>query len=71
MQLLENSHSSSTISYSTYDPDTQVMTIEFMNGSIYEYANVPQDEYESFVNASSAGKYFGAHIKDIYNFNKK
>ncbi|TZE80651.1 KTSC domain-containing protein [Calorimonas adulescens] len=48
-----------------YDQTTQTLEIEFNNGGIYQYYNVPQIIYEGLLNASSHGKFFHQYIKDI------
>lgn len=34
-----------------YDAETMVMTVQFMNGAMYEYYSVPADLWESFIAA--------------------
>jgi len=46
------------------------LTIEFHSGGVYEYYNVPHEEYASLMNASSHGKYFHAHIKNRYEYQR-
>jgi hypothetical protein len=62
--------SSSNISAIGYDPDTQILEVEFLNGSVYEYSGVPSSEYDGLMNADSKGKYFNANIRKIYAFVK-
>ncbi len=62
--------SSSNISSIGYDPETQVLEIEFHDGSIYQYDGVPQSVYEGLMNASSHGQYLHQHIKDRYSHRK-
>jgi len=62
--------SSSNISAIGYDADSQVLEVEFNNGSVYAYSGVPPGEYESFLNADSKGKYLHANIKNRYSFMK-
>lgn len=62
--------SSRNISAIGYNPDTQILEIEFLNGSVYEYLSVPPSEYAGLINADSKGKYFNANIKEIYAFVK-
>jgi frataxin-like iron-binding protein CyaY len=42
------------------------MTIQFKNGTIYVYKNVPQALYDEFIVAESAGKYFHKYIKPVF-----
>lgn len=53
-----------------YDPDSQTLEVEFNYGSVYQYAGVPQGEYEGMMNADSKGKYLNANIKGHYPFVK-
>jgi hypothetical protein len=59
---------SSNLSTATYDPDSQTLTIEFNDGSSYDYFNVPQSLYRGLTLAVSAGKYFHAHIRDRFAY---
>jgi len=70
MALLVNYHNSSTIELSTFDDTKNILTIEFKNGTSYEYYDVSIDMYESLVSASSTGKFFLNHIKDSYAFSQ-
>ena len=49
-----------------YDPDTQVLTIQFVNGSIYRYDGVPATEFYNMAQSGGAGTYFCAKIKNRY-----
>ncbi|MBU4075749.1 MAG: KTSC domain-containing protein [Euryarchaeota archaeon] len=54
-----------------YDPNTNVLEIEFKSGGIYQYFNVPESKYEGLMKADSHGKYFDAYIKKGgYRFKK-
>lgn len=46
------------------------LEIEFNRGGIYQYYNVPEATYQSLITAQSVGKYFQAHIKDVFQFSK-
>jgi KTSC domain len=60
--------SSSNISQVAYDPDAQTLHIQFSNGSVYRYSDVPQDEYEGLLSAASVGSYFADNIKNGYSY---
>ncbi len=62
--------SSSNIGAIGYEPETQTLEVEFLNGSVYQYAGVPVDEYAAMMNADSKGKYLNANIKGCYSFTK-
>jgi hypothetical protein len=53
-----------------YDSDCQTLEVEFNYGAVYQYAGVPQGEYEGMMNADSKGKYFNANIRNRYSFVK-
>jgi len=55
--------SSSNIASVGYDPLSSILEIEFNNGSIYQYSEVPEHVYIGLVNASSKGKYLDQNIK--------
>lgn len=53
-----------------YDPDSQVLEIEFKDGSIYSYLKVPPNHYDGIMNADSHGKYLNENIKGIYEYER-
>lgn len=57
---------SSHISQVTFDPDTDTLTVEFDDGSEYDYLNVPRAVYRAFTQAGSAGQFFHRQIKNRY-----
>lgn len=62
---------SSNLAAVGYDSNSQIMRVEFNNGGIYEYYNVPQEKYEELIVASSVGSYFHHNIKNGgYKFSK-
>jgi len=62
--------SSSNIGAVGYEAETNTLEVEFLNGSVYQYAGVSVDEYEAMMNADSKGKYLNANIKGRYSFTK-
>lgn len=58
--------SSSNIRSIGYDPSGHVLEIAFLSGGIYQYDGVPEYVYDELMKASSHGKYFAAHIKNVY-----
>lgn len=55
--------SSSNIASIGYDPENMILEIEFLNGSVYQYYDVPQSIYEGLMAADSHGKYLSTYIK--------
>ncbi|MFC0264790.1 MULTISPECIES: KTSC domain-containing protein [Bacteroidota] len=61
---------SSNIASIGYDADSQTLEIEFLNGGVYQYFDVPQYVHEELMNASSHGQYLAQNIKGVYRFSK-
>jgi hypothetical protein len=61
---------SSTIHAVGYDPDAQILEVEFKTGEIYEYYEVPLEIHQDLLAASSHGQFFNAFIKNIYDYRK-
>ena len=57
---------SSDIQSIGYDLDTCVLEVAFLKGGIYQYDGVPIYVYEELMSAVSHGRYFAAHIKNVY-----
>lgn len=62
--------SSSNIASIGYDQATQILEVEFLNGTVYQYFNVPLPVYEGVMGAGSHGTYLNAHIKNQYQYHK-
>lgn len=55
---------SSSIRAVGYSPQSQTLEVEFVNGGIYRYFNVPEHIHAGLMAARSHGGYLDAHIKD-------
>lgn len=53
-----------------YDPDSQILEIEFHHGGIYQYSGVPVSVYQGLMSAPSLGQYHHKYIKDSYPYRK-
>lgn len=52
-----------------YDPQSQVLEVEFKKGGrVYRYDAVPPEAHEALVNSLSVGKHFAARIKGKYAY---
>ncbi len=64
MKPIENS---SNLAAAGYSEMTKVLTVQFKNGTKYQYNDVPPDVYANFEKTFdgqlSAGSFFNAHIK--------
>lgn len=53
-----------------YDDENRVLGIEFTDGSVYEYVEVPAEVHISLMKAASLGAYYNGHIKGSYAFRR-
>jgi len=60
---------SSNIVSMGYDPDEQILEVEFKNG-VYQYIGVKPDVHQAMIEADSKGKYFTSVIKPNYLYHK-
>lgn len=51
-----------------YDPQTMTLEVEFRDGAIYQYFDVPEHVYEGFLNAASHGAYLAREIKGRFRY---
>lgn len=49
-----------------YDKATQTVSVQFRNGDVWHYLNVPEDTYETVRDARSVGQEFNELIKNDY-----
>jgi len=49
-----------------YDKEAQILRVEFNNGSIYKYHDVPDSVYQDLKIAPSVGQYFNTNIREKY-----
>jgi hypothetical protein len=60
--------SSSIIASAGYDTRTGTLEVEFHNGMIYLYFDVPEGVYEELIDAPSAGAFFNSNIKGVFRY---
>ena len=68
--MIRQTVSSSNIRSIGYDAKLQTLEIEFQDGGIYQYFNIPESIYFALMSASSYGSYFHRYIKDQYQWTK-
>lgn len=65
---MERTHVSSTnLRGIGFDPETRILEVEFVNGTVYQYQEVPRAEYDALMAAGSKGGYFNANIRKKYS----
>lgn len=62
--------SSSNVASVGYDVETQTLEVEFQNGAVYQYYDVPSSVYEAFMSAPSHGQFLHYHIKGYYRYSR-
>ena len=53
-----------------YAPDKQILYLRFRTGELYRYFEFPAEDYQTFLNAESRGKYFLANIRDQFRYER-
>ena len=61
---------SSNLSSVGYDASDRTLEVEFHDGKIYQYFEVPASVYRGLINAPSKGSYFHAHIRTTYRYRR-
>ncbi len=62
---------SSHLSSVGYDVANSILEVEFLDGSVYQYFNVPEHLFQGLINAGSKGSYFNENIKKAnYQYSK-
>lgn len=59
---------SSNIKSIGYDMDRKLLQITFHSDAIYQYADVPFEEFAKLISAKSIGQYFAAYIRNEYKY---
>ena len=53
-----------------YDRLRRVLEIEFVDHDVYAYFDVPAGVHRALMRAESHGRYFAAHIRDRYAYER-
>jgi hypothetical protein len=53
-----------------YDEAARVLEVEFQNGRVYRYLDVPREVYEELMSADSLGRYFNEYIRESYQYSR-
>ena len=62
---------SSMIASVGYDPDDRILEVEFTSGTIYQYEDVPPEEFMGLMNSDSKGQYMLSNIIDMYDYSSE
>ena len=53
-----------------YESKRNMLQVEFIAGSVYQYDNVPETVFRDFLQADSYGRFFDSRVKGHYPFRK-
>ncbi len=53
-----------------YDPKRQILEVEFVDGDVYQYFDVPRQTYEEFLQAESMGQFMNWRIKERFRYRR-
>ena len=59
---------SSVIQTVVYDKDERQLTVRFVSGRVYSYADVPAEIATEFATAASKGHYFNEYVRDRFPY---
>lgn len=59
---------SSNVARFGYDEETRVLKVEFKNGAVYDYYDVPEQVFNGMKSAASVGQYLAQQIKGSYRY---
>ena len=61
---------SSNVAEIGYDPATMILEVAFLNGTVYQYFDVPESLYLELLHAESVGRFLNEQIKNSYRYTK-
>lgn len=70
MTVLRETVASSNVRSVGYDGPSQTLEVEFQNGSVYQYYNVPENIYNEFMKAPSKGVFLNTYIRTQYPYSR-
>ncbi|MER3491375.1 MAG: KTSC domain-containing protein [Mastigocladus sp. ERB_26_2] len=53
-----------------YDSNTNILQIEFHNGTVYQYSDIDQDTWQDLHQADSIGKFFNENVRGKYQYER-
>lgn len=61
---------SSNVASIGFDDSSLTLEVEFNDGSVYQYFDVPEALYQEFMNASSKGKFLHDNIRHSFRYSR-
>ena len=63
--------SSANLSSVGFDKNTETLEVQFQNGSVFQYHNVPAETHKQLMQARSVGSFFSSNIKNTFEHSKQ
>lgn len=57
---------SSNIKFMGYSKEMSQLRVQFTNGGLFQYKDVPEEAYKEMMKAESVGSHFSKHIRNDY-----
>lgn len=67
MEWIDTPESSNIVRFG-YDDTSRVLKVEFKNGSVYDYFDVPDQVFNNMKNAPSKGQFLAQQVKGTYRY---
>jgi hypothetical protein len=61
---------SSNVAARGYSPERALLVVQFTDGSIYEYTDVPEDVWHRFSTAPSQGRFVWRELRDVFAYQR-
>ena len=59
---------STTLAAAAYSPDRSLLELEFLNGAVYHFFDVPAACFHQLMASDSKGSYFNRNIRNSFRF---
>jgi hypothetical protein len=64
------SFESKLLTAAAYDATNRTLCLRFRSGDVYRYFEFPAEQYQSFLDAESRGRYFLSHIRNQFAYER-
>jgi hypothetical protein len=61
---------SSSLAGAAYDARSELMVVQFRDGTAYEYSEVPADIFDGLISAASHGRYFDETVRPSFRYRR-
>jgi len=67
MKWIDSPESSNILRFG-YDENNRILGVEFKNGTLYHYYDIPETIFNAMKNAPSKGQFLAYSIKGVYRY---